>query len=121
MDNDIIAVQRRFESLQSQYLKLQQSKSKLVDLLHENELVLEDIKTLKPECNVYQTVGPALLPCSHDEVKTALTEKISFIKKQLEAANKQLQDLETQLRDVNKERIQIARTRGATKGTGASM
>ncbi|ESU36980.1 Prefoldin subunit family protein [Giardia duodenalis] len=121
MTNDIIAVQKRFEGLQHQYLKLQQSKSKLVDLLHENELVLEDMKTLKPECSVYQTVGPTLLPRSHDEVRSALTEKVGFIRKQLEVANKQLQDLEGQLREINKERMQIARNRGAVKGAAAGM
>lgn len=111
MSNDIIAIQKRFEGLQQQYLKLQQGKSKLVDLLYENELVLEDMRTLKPECTVYHSIGPALLPRSHDEVKTTLTEKVGFIKKQLESANKQLNDLETQLREVNKERVQIAQAK----------
>lgn len=120
MNSDIIAAQKRFEDLQHQYLKLQQGKSKLVDLLHENELVLEDLKTLKPECTIYHTVGPTLLPRSHDEVKTTLTEKVSFIKKQLESANKQLHDLETQLHDANKKRMQIAQARGAANSTSAS-
>ena len=79
------------------------------------------MKTLKPECSVYQTVGPTLLPRSHDEVRSALTEKVGFIRKQLEVANKQLQDLEGQLREINKERMQIARNRGAVKGAAAGM
>ncbi|KAH0573599.1 Prefoldin subunit 6 [Spironucleus salmonicida] len=100
--------QKQFEDLQAQYVKLQEQKSKLIELKYENEMVLKDFETLNEKTNIFQMVGPAMVPKPLDEAQKNITEKVSFIVKQLASLEEQMSKLEKEIIDINKKRIAYA-------------
>ncbi|CAL5978682.1 Prefoldin_subunit 6 [Hexamita inflata] len=103
MDN----VQKKFEQLQQEYIQLQQSRAKLIDIRYENELVKKDLTTMNGDQKLFKINGPTLLPKSLEEVQQAVEDKLIFVNKQIEALDKQMSEKEKQIIDVNKQRLSL--------------
>jgi len=106
---DVASLQRQLDGYQQSYVKLQQNRSKLLDIQYENELVQKDLEKLKANTPVYQSVGPALIPKTHEEARVAVRDKLAFIKKQMDAIDSQMRDLEGKMLEVNRRRIEASK------------
>lgn len=107
MTTDVLALQQKMDELRTRYLKLQQSRSRHIDLQHENTLVLEDLKKLKPDVSLFYAAGPALIPESHEDAKQAVEEKIAFIQKRLESLESQTKEVEGEIKKVDAHIAQV--------------
>lgn len=107
--SDTAILQRQLDEYQQSYVKLQQNRSKLLDIQYENELVQKDLEKLKEDAPVYQSVGQALIPKTHEEARVAIRDKLAFIKKQMEAIDAQMRDLEAKMLEVNRRRLEASK------------
>lgn len=107
MSADVLDLQREMDALQQTYIKLQQNKSKLIDIQHENEQVKQDMAALKSDAQVYQMVGPVLVPKTQGEAKTAVNDKLTFIKDQLASIDTRMKELEGKMIEANKKRSSL--------------
>ena len=73
----------------------------------ENELVLKDLEDFPEDTKLYHMDGPLLVPHKKEEVKQKVTDKISFINKQLVKLDQAMKDKEGEIIQCNKKRIEL--------------
>lgn len=79
-------------SLPAEYRKVVMNKQKMAEKKSENEMVMQEVKMLDEDANVFKMVGPILAKQSVAEVMDNVQQRINFIEKEVN----RLETLETE-------------------------
>lgn len=58
--------------------------------LHENELVMNELKLLDEDATVYKLIGPALVKQDHEEATSNVNKRLEFIKGEMKRIENRL-------------------------------
>ncbi|KAJ9518297.1 hypothetical protein QJQ45_010216 [Haematococcus lacustris] len=115
-------LEREYEA----YKKIQQDLSKavtartqLVSQATENEGVMEELKVLGEDANVYKLVGPALVKQDLIEAKSNVSKRISYIKAELDRVDGQIKAFEGKSKE--KEQEAPCSSQGATQPAASEL
>ncbi|XP_031622309.1 probable prefoldin subunit 6 [Contarinia nasturtii] len=112
MDAECKAIEKKmqsevdqFKSIQKDFSKLVQQRELLDGQLNENKSVLEELKILKDDNQVYKLYGPVLVKQDLEDSRQNVSKRMDYIKKELKRCNDQIEDLEKK-QDKHRENIQ---------------
>ncbi|GLC43908.1 Prefoldin subunit 6 [Pleodorina starrii] len=92
---------------QAELSKLATTKRDLTARQQETETVLEELKLLDDEANVFKAVGPVLVKQDLMEARTNVTNRLEFIKKDIERLDNQIKGVESKMLDREREIMKL--------------
>ncbi|KAG2451464.1 hypothetical protein HYH02_004062 [Chlamydomonas schloesseri] len=98
-----------YRSLQGELQKLAKGKQELTARFTETETVLEELKLLDDEANVFKAVGPVLVKQDLVEARSNVGNRLEFIKKDIDRLDNQIKGVESKMLDREKEMMKLQR------------
>lgn len=117
------ALQKEVETYrghQQEQAKLSKGKSELTARYQETETVLEELKRLDDDANVFKAVGPVLVKQDLVEARSNVSNRLDFIKKDIDRIDGQLKTVEGKMLEREKEIMKLQRKlQGGPSGSSA--
>ncbi|KAG2498321.1 hypothetical protein HYH03_003581 [Edaphochlamys debaryana] len=109
-----------YQTLQQELSKFVKTRTELSARANETDIVLEELKLLDDDANVFKSVGPVLVRQDLVEARSNVTNRLEFIKKDLERLDGQIKSLEGRMMEREKEMMKLQGKLRAAGGSGAS-
>ncbi|PNW74955.1 hypothetical protein CHLRE_12g502750v5 [Chlamydomonas reinhardtii] len=98
-----------YRNLQAELQKLAKGKQELTARFTETETVVEELKLLDDEANVFKAVGPVLVKQDLVEARSNVSNRLEFIKKDIDRLDVQIKGVESKMLDREKEMMKLQR------------
>eukprot|EP01112_Ceratiomyxa_fruticulosa_P011867 TRINITY_DN3264_c0_g2_i1.p1 TRINITY_DN3264_c0_g2~~TRINITY_DN3264_c0_g2_i1.p1 ORF type:complete len:126 (+),score=27.58 TRINITY_DN3264_c0_g2_i1:95-472(+) len=108
---------KEFRGLEKEISNMNQKRAQLLTQLNENEMVLQELKLLNSDAEVYKLIGPVLVKQEQSEAATNVQKRIDFIggelkrlettytdsQKKFDEKRKKLMDLQLQAQQLTQQ------------------
>jgi prefoldin beta subunit len=84
----------KYKAVQKDYQKCVVARQQLDSQLNENTLVLDELKRLESNANVYKLIGPVLVKQDQEEAKQNVQKRIDYINGELKRQEGVIKELE---------------------------
>ncbi|KAI5454546.1 Prefoldin subunit 6 [Naganishia albida] len=93
IEQDFQKASKEFQRLQAELTATIEARQKLDYQQSESDLVLKELKKLRPENTVYKLIGPGLMPQDSGEAQQTVEKRLDFIEKEIERIETQLKTI----------------------------
>ncbi|GIL47301.1 hypothetical protein Vafri_4153 [Volvox africanus] len=104
---------------QAELSKLATTKRDLTARHQETETVLDELKLLDDDANVFKAVGPVLVKQDLMEARANVTNRLEFIKKDIERLDNQIKGVESKMLDREREIMKLQKKLQGATGVAA--
>lgn len=96
-----------YKANQAEHSKLVKNRQELTAKYGETETVLEELKRLEADANVYKAVGPVLVKQDLMEAKSNVSNRLDYIKKDIDRLESQIKSMEGKMLEGEKEMMRL--------------